>query len=79
MSVAGAALAAPAAGGAAAAATGGEDLKLGVASYSFREFSRGYVIRSMKQLNIAYLNIKERKIDDCGPWFDTNDPKTSGR
>ncbi len=52
-------MAAPAAAGAAATNAGTEDLKLGVASYSFREFSRAYAIRGMKQLNISYINIKE--------------------
>jgi sugar phosphate isomerase/epimerase len=35
------------------------DIKLGVASYSFREFSRNHAIRMMKQLKVEYINIKE--------------------
>ncbi len=33
--------------------------KLGVASYSFREFSRRIAIKWTKKLNIAYINIKD--------------------
>ena len=36
-----------------------EDLKLGVASYSLREFQRGLAIRTIKQLNVAYVSVKE--------------------
>ena len=35
------------------------DIRLGVASYSFREFSRGYAIRAMKQLKLTHINLKE--------------------
>lgn len=45
--------------GAAPQATGVEDIKLGVASYSLREFSRGLAIRMIKQLNVPYVSIKE--------------------
>lgn len=45
--------------GAAAAAQGANDLKLGVATYSLREFSRGHAIRMIKQLNTPYVSIKE--------------------
>jgi sugar phosphate isomerase/epimerase len=38
---------------------GAEDLKLGVASYSLREFQRGLAIRIIRQLNVAYVSIKE--------------------
>ena len=41
----------------AAAAQG--DIRLGVASYSFREFSRNHAIRMLKQLKVEYVNIKE--------------------
>jgi sugar phosphate isomerase/epimerase len=41
------------------AATEGETLKLGVASYSFRELSRGLSIRMMKELRTPYFSIKE--------------------
>lgn len=40
----------------AAAAT---EVKLGIASYSFREFSRNMAIKNTKQLNVPYINIKE--------------------
>jgi sugar phosphate isomerase/epimerase len=43
--------------GAAAPVTG--DLKLGIASYSFREFSRRLAIEDSKKLNVAYINIKD--------------------
>ena len=39
--------------------TGAPDLKLGVASYSFREFQRGAMIRGVKQLGVKYLSVKE--------------------
>lgn len=35
------------------------DVKLGIASYSFREFSRNMAIKNTKQLNVPYINIKE--------------------
>lgn len=46
---------------AAAANTAGSPpaLKLGVASYSLREFSRNLAIRMIKQMNVGYVNIKE--------------------
>jgi sugar phosphate isomerase/epimerase len=37
----------------------GADLKLGVASYSFRHFSRTQAIEMTKQLGTPYLNVKE--------------------
>jgi sugar phosphate isomerase/epimerase len=37
----------------------GADLKLGVASYSFRHFSRPQAIEMTKQLGTPYLNVKE--------------------
>lgn len=42
-------------------ATGTEpgDIKLGVASYSFREFQRHLAIEYTKKLNVAYINIKD--------------------
>src|ERR1700722_5618557 len=36
-------------------------IKLGLASYTFRNFSRAQVITWMKQLNIASLNPKDAK------------------
>lgn len=38
---------------------GGADLKLGVASYSFRKFSREQAIQMTKQLGTTFLNIKD--------------------
>jgi sugar phosphate isomerase/epimerase len=38
---------------------GGADLKLGVASYSFRKFSREQAIQMTKQLGTPYLNVKD--------------------
>lgn len=35
------------------------DLKLGVASYSFREFQRSLAIEDTRKLNVRYINIKE--------------------
>ena len=35
------------------------EVKLGIASYSFREFARGLCIKSTKQLGTPYLTIKE--------------------
>ena len=35
------------------------DLKLGVASYSFREFGRALAIRDTKKLGVQYINIKD--------------------
>lgn len=57
----GAITAAGLAGGAVASppAEGAEDVKLGVASYSLREFQRGLAIRMIKQLNVPYVNVKE--------------------
>jgi sugar phosphate isomerase/epimerase len=52
-----AASAAPAAG--LAASPGETDLKLGVATYSLREFSRRLSIRMMREMKISYVSIKE--------------------
>jgi len=38
---------------------GGADLKLGVASYSFRKFSRAQAIQMTKELGTPYLNVKD--------------------
>ena len=37
----------------------GADIKLGVASYSFRKFSRAKAIEMTKQLGTPYLNVKD--------------------
>ncbi len=58
----GGALAASAVAGGSAAAPppeSAEDVKLGVASYSLREFQRGLAIRMTKKLNVPYISIKE--------------------
>jgi sugar phosphate isomerase/epimerase len=52
-----AAAAAPAAGF--ASSPGESDLKLGVATYSLREFSRRLAIKTMRELKISYVSIKE--------------------
>ncbi len=38
---------------------GGADIKLGIASYSFRKFSREQAIQMTKQLGTPYLNVKD--------------------
>ena len=38
---------------------GGADLKLGVASYSFRKYDRAKAIAMLKQLRTPYLNVKD--------------------
>ncbi len=53
--------------GAAAAASGGgmaaeppaDGIKLGVATYSLREFRRGLAIRMMRKLGVSYASVKE--------------------
>ena len=40
-------------------ATHSEDLKLGVASYSFRNLSRADAIKNMKALKVQYVNVKD--------------------
>ncbi|MBS1875734.1 MAG: sugar phosphate isomerase/epimerase [Acidobacteria bacterium] len=45
--------------GAAARADDSAGFKLGIASYSFREFQRRLAIQYAKKLDIAYINIKE--------------------
>lgn len=46
-------------GAGSAAAAPGTEIKLGVASYSLREFSRRLSIKMMKDLGVKYVNIKE--------------------
>lgn len=43
----------------AAQSTPTQDIKLGVASYSLRQFSRNLTIKTIKQLGVEYVNIKE--------------------
>lgn len=52
-------LAVPFAAGASAAETAPGDLRLGVATYSLREFQRDLAIKMVKQLNVEYVDIKE--------------------
>jgi sugar phosphate isomerase/epimerase len=54
-----AALPAMAAGAAPAVGDARDGLKLGVASYSFREFQRRLAIQYTKKLGVKYINIKE--------------------
>ncbi len=54
-----AALAAPFAMQTRAADTGSGEIRLGVATYSFREFARDNCIRMVKLLNVDYVDIKE--------------------
>jgi sugar phosphate isomerase/epimerase len=42
-----------------AAAAAADDIPLGVASYSLREFSRAHAIRILKKLDVTNVNIKE--------------------
>ncbi len=49
----------PAFAGARAVSGSTADLKLGVASYSFREFQRHLAIQNTKKLGVSYINIKE--------------------
>jgi len=44
---------------AAAQSGDGHQIQLGVASYSLREFSRNYAIKTIKQLGVSNVNIKE--------------------
>ncbi|MBI3682984.1 MAG: sugar phosphate isomerase/epimerase [Acidobacteria bacterium] len=58
-SLGGAALARPVASAAPAAEAPVESFKLGVASYSLREFGRALAIKMVKQTGTPYINIKE--------------------
>lgn len=49
----------PLGGSAAAAESGTGDIKLGVATYSFRSFQRDLCIKYVKQLGIEYVDVKE--------------------
>ena len=51
------------------------DLKLGVASYSLREFSRNLAIRMTRQLGVEYINIKEFHL----PYRATPEERARGR
>ena len=62
-----AALSAPLAGKSAAAETMPGDIKLGVATYSFREFQRDLCIKHVKQLGIEYVDVKEFHLPQSDP------------
>ena len=63
-----AALAAPfAAGSASAAESAPDDIKLGVATYSFREFQRDLCIKNVKQLGVEYVDVKEFHLPQTDP------------
>jgi sugar phosphate isomerase/epimerase len=65
--VSSAALAAPFAGSASSAETAPGDLKLGVATYSFREFQRDLCIKNVKALGIQYVDVKEFHLPQTDP------------
>jgi sugar phosphate isomerase/epimerase len=62
-----AALAAPLAGSALAADGYSGDIKLGVATYSFREFQRDLCIKNVKALGIQYVDVKEFHLPQTDP------------
>src|SRR5579862_8951383 len=62
-----AALAAPLAGSSRAEMSAPGDIKLGVATYSFREFQRDLCIKYVKQLNVEYVDIKEFHLPQTDP------------
>ena len=62
-----AALAAPFALNTRAAEAAPGDIRLGVATYSFREFSRDNCIRMVKLLNVDYVDIKEVHLPQTDP------------
>src|SRR5579862_1660173 len=70
---AGALALAPGAG--AVAETAGEDIRLGVATYSLRYFRRDLAIRMIQQLKISYVNVKEFHL----PYNDTSQELAEGR
>lgn len=74
VSLSGAALAAPAMAPAAANPPN-EPFKLGVASYSLREFGRALAIKSVKQIGTPYINIKEFHL----PYRSTPEELAKGR
>lgn len=79
LSFGGAALAAQSVGNSAPAPAVGDtkpgDIKLGVASYSLREFSRAHAIRILKKLSISNVNIKEFHL----PYRSTPEELAKGR
>jgi sugar phosphate isomerase/epimerase len=70
--VSSAAIAAPFAGGplggaAFAAESSGGDIRLGIATYSFRNFQRDLCIKYVKQLGIEYVDVKEFHLPQTDP------------
>jgi sugar phosphate isomerase/epimerase len=72
----GAAAAAGLAGGGSAgmAAEAAGDLKLGIATYSLREFQRGLAIRMIRRLNVSYASVKDVHL----PFFAPREELVSG-
>jgi sugar phosphate isomerase/epimerase len=67
-----AALAAPFAAGTSAAQTSGaptagDDIRLGVATYSLRQFQRDLCIKQVKQLGVQYVDVKEFHLPQTDP------------
>lgn len=62
-----AALAAPFAGSSVAAESTPGDIRLGVATYSFREFQRDLCIKNVKRLGIEYVDVKEFHLPQTDP------------
>jgi len=54
---------------------GGDDLKLAVATYSLREFQRDLAIKTIKELGVHYVSIKEYHL----PYNDTPKQLAAGR
>ena len=57
------------------ASAGGDDLKLAVATYSLREFQRDLAIKTIKELNVRYVSVKEYHL----PYNDTPQQLAAGR
>lgn len=57
------------------ATTSGDDLKLAVATYSLREFQRDLAIKTIKELNVRYVSVKEYHL----PYNDTPQQLAAGR
>ena len=57
----------PLAGRTADAEPSADDLKLGVATYSFREFQSDLCIKYVKALNIEYVDVKEFHLPQTDP------------
>jgi len=55
--------------------SGGDSLKLAVATYSLREFRRDLAIKMMKELNVRYANVKEYHL----PYNDSPKELAEGR